>query len=193
MPASRHPAFTATGSFRKRRLVEHLLFSLGRNHAIDNALHACERHRKDFGHANTISIWKADLKLFLAEPQESLTSWKRCWNSRSVGKRVKKNNLCKEYSPLVSSCLIISTVGHCSAHCIYSNFQCHTILWKKAWRNFFCTHPILHPPPILSKSVPMLFSVYYCYSMSVGINIVGTFRTNTWEVYSVLLNFISLT
>lgn len=94
-----------------------------------------------------------------------------------TGKELKSS--CKEISPLVSSCVIISTVGYCSTHCLYSNFQCHTIPWKRAFRNFVCTHPILLPPNQYQRFL-VVFFYYIC-----GINILYTFRTNTWEMCSV--------
>lgn len=62
------------------------------------------------------------------------------------GKELKKN--CNADSLLVFFCVISSTVGHWSTHCIYSKAQCHTPLWKRALRNLVCTHPTLHPPPL---------------------------------------------
>lgn len=59
--------------------------------------------------------------------------------------RVKKACV-KANSLLVSFCVISSSVGHCSTHCIYSKAQCHTPLWKRALRTILCFPP---PPPSL--------------------------------------------
>lgn len=63
-------------------------------------------------------------------------------------KKLKANSL------LVSFCVISSSVGHCSTHCIYSKAQCHTPLWKRALRTILCppNPPALcpyHPPPLV--------------------------------------------
>lgn len=65
------------------------------------------------------------------------------WTQERVKKACVKAN-----SLLVSFCVISSSVGHCSTHCIYSKAQCHTPLWKRALRT------ISPPPPLPARSAP---------------------------------------
>lgn len=58
------------------------------------------------------------------------------WTQERVKKACVKAN-----SLLVSFCVISSSVGHCSTHCIYSKAQCHTPLWKRALRTIVPPHP----------------------------------------------------
>lgn len=66
------------------------------------------------------------------------------WTQERVKKACVKAN-----SLLVSFCVISSSVGHCSTHCIYSKAQCHTPLWKRALRT-------ISPPPPSPRALPHL-------------------------------------
>lgn len=175
----------------EERLADHLLFSFRRDHAIIMCILPCTEAQERLHSMRTWVKFKSWSENLLSRAtRESWACGRGVGTVDVTGKELK--SLCKEKSPLVSFCVIISTVGHCSTHCIYSNFQCHTILWKRALRNYVCTHPVLHPPPFLSKSVPMLFRFMFCFRffssplhIYVGLNISDTFRK-----YSLLSNFI---
>lgn len=128
--------------------------------------------------------------MFSAEPQESLTACKRCWNSRSDWKRVKK--LVQRKFP---SGLFLRYHFHCRAlqHTLdlFKLPVSHDSVEKSL--KDLCLHPSYSAPSTLSFQISpnaFQFPFFFFHFMSVGINILDAFRTNTREMYSVLLNFV---
>lgn len=95
---------------------------------------------------------KAELRIGPSRGSGESASLGWWWKGSGSGlgraqERVKKACV-KANSLLVSFCVISSSVGHCSTHCIYSKAQCHTPLWKRALRT------ILFPPQP-SRAMPL--------------------------------------
>lgn len=110
---------------------------------------------------NLINIeTKAELRIGPSRATGKSASHGWWWRGSGSGvgraqERVKKACVIAD-SLLVSFCVISSSVGHCSTHCIYSKAQCHTPLWKRALR----TMPISPLP--LPLSTPCLYIQSQC-------------------------------
>lgn len=126
---------------------------------------ACMIHVKEItSHMQLDSLWDWDWTFPGTGTRKSAdyNAWdvkKEEWTGAG---RVKKACV-KANSLLVSFCVISCTVGHCSTHCIYSQAQCHTPLWKRALRNIDSTHPTastlpssIHPVPLLSNFIHLI-------------------------------------